>query len=276
MIFLLARPPRLYCLSVGNIKHKETQTIINWIHQKCFRINIHNVLNFVIFHPPQKKIDKAICLEIKKKLIEQKNSIKYLGIIIDSNLSWKEHIHQLSKKISRGIGIISKLRHYVNKSILVQLYYSLIYPFLTYGLIIWGNTYKTTLEPLIILQKKVIRIMNFSNYNDHTSPLFTYLNIMKLPDVIYYHNCIFLFKFNSKMLPTIFDNFFELISSRHKYKTRLASRSSFYIPSIRTNYGKFSIRYQGATIWNDIDETIKQLSLCRFKKEIKSKIISQY
>ena len=162
-----------------------------------------------------------------------------------------------SIQIELGIGIISKLRHYVNKTILVQLYYSLIYPFLTYGLIIWGNTYKTTLKPLIILQKKVIRIINFSNYNAHTSPLFKYLNILKLLDVVNYLTCNFLFKFNSKMLPSVFDNFFEPISSRHKYNTRLATRSSYCIPSIRTNYGKFSIRYQGAIIWNDIDEPIK-------------------
>ena len=72
----------------------------------------------------------------------------------DKNLTWKEQVHQLCKKVSRGIGLISKLRHYVSNKILVQLYYSLIYPFLNYGLLVWGSTYKASLNALYMLQKK--------------------------------------------------------------------------------------------------------------------------
>ena len=75
-------------------------------------------------------------------------------LIIDGHLNWKKHAHEVSKKISRGIGILSKLRHFVTNDILTQLYYSLVYPFLTYGIIVWGNTYTTTLKPIVILQKR--------------------------------------------------------------------------------------------------------------------------
>ena len=73
-----------------------------------------------------------------------------VGLIIDYNLNWKKHTHEVAKKISRGIGILSKLRHFVTTDILNQLYYSLVYPFLTYGLISWGNTYATTLKPVVV------------------------------------------------------------------------------------------------------------------------------
>ena len=89
------------------------------------------------------------------KHFKRDTSIKYLGILIDSNLSWKSEVESIAKKI-RSVGIISKLCHYVNKKIVLNLYYSLIYPFLIYGLLAWGNTYKTTLNPIHILQKKVI------------------------------------------------------------------------------------------------------------------------
>ena len=69
--------------------------------------------------------------------------IRYLGILIDSHLNWKHHVDCIVKKI-RSTGILSKLRYYVGLDILLSLYYALIYPFLTYGIIIWGNTYKTT------------------------------------------------------------------------------------------------------------------------------------
>ena len=64
--------------------------------------------------------------------------------MIDSNLSWKGQVSYIAKKIKRNIGILSKLRCYVNSDILVELYYALIYPFLTYGLISWINTYTST------------------------------------------------------------------------------------------------------------------------------------
>ena len=90
--------------------------------------------------------------------VKSDNQVKYLGLISDSNLNWKPYLHKLSNKISRGIGELSKIRYYVNSNILLQLYYLLIYPFLTYGLSIWGNTYNSTLRPLIILQKRAIRL----------------------------------------------------------------------------------------------------------------------
>ena len=79
--------------------------------------------NFVIFRPPQKKIEYTVKLQINNKIIEERKCIKYLGIFIDCHLNWKEHVHELSKEIARGIGILSKLRHFVSQAILVQVYY---------------------------------------------------------------------------------------------------------------------------------------------------------
>ena len=83
--------------------------------------------------------------------VEQTTYAKYLGLIVDCHLTmnWKKHVHELSENISRGIGILSKLRHFVTDDIFTQLYYSLVYPFLAYGLDVWGNTYATTLKPIV-------------------------------------------------------------------------------------------------------------------------------
>ena len=91
--------------------------------------------------------------------------------MIDSNLSWKKQVEGLVKKVRRGIGILSKIRHYITKDILKSLYYTLIYPFLIYGLIAWGNTYNTTLQPMYILQKKAVRVITFSSFDHHSNPL---------------------------------------------------------------------------------------------------------
>ena len=111
--------------------------------------------------------------QTKKTLtLERKDVVKYLGILIDSNLTWKSHIDYISLKISRIIGIITRLRHFVPKQTLLRIYSGLINPYLTYGISVWGQANKSVLNCLLILQKKVIRIMNFANYRDHAIPLF--------------------------------------------------------------------------------------------------------
>ena len=270
---LFLADPSLECLE--SRVNQELKNVHDWLCANKLSLNIDKT-NFVVFHPFQKKLTKTIFIGVNQKFIKQKDHIKYLGVVIDSHLNFKEHIHQLSKKISRGIGILANLRHYVSVTILKQLYSSLIYPFLIYGATIWGNTYETTLHPLIILQKKAVRIITFSQFSDHTSPLFRDLNVMKFIDVIYYLNCVFMFKFHSNLLPSAFCNFFTPISSRHEYKTRLASRSSLCIPLVRTNYGKFNIRFKGAVLWNNTEESLKSLSLRKFKQSLKKAIFSSY
>ena len=86
----------------------------------------------------------------------------WAGIFIDSNLSWKCHVDYISRKVKRSIiGLLSKLRCYVSRDTLINFYYSLIYPFLIYGIIVWGNTYTTSLNSLYILQKKQYVLSNF-------------------------------------------------------------------------------------------------------------------
>ena len=116
----------------------------------------------MVFHPPQRKIIPSFNLTINGIHLKRDLFIKYLGVLIDSNLSWKPQVDSIVKKIKRSIGILSKLRYYVNTTILINLYYSLIYPFLTCGILSWGNAYTTTLQPLYILQKKAMRIITFS------------------------------------------------------------------------------------------------------------------
>ncbi len=86
---------------------------------------------------------------------------------------------------------------------LVSLYYALVYPYFTYSLIAWGHTYKTIINPLIVLQKRAIRIITFSSYCDHSSPLFKYLNLIKLQDLVNICTAVLMFKFHNSLLPSI-------------------------------------------------------------------------
>ncbi len=205
--------------------------------QKSFYLNIDKS-NFVLFHPPQKKITSNLQLTINSVSLRQESCIKYLGIYIDSNFNWKSHIDYIAKKIKRSIGILSKLRYYVDNRIIINLYYALIYPFLIYRMIAWGSTYHSNVQPLFILQN-----MTFSKFDEHSSP-FTF------------HIAIFMMKIHNNLFPSIFNTLFTPINCVHSYNTRSAAKQSYYIPKIRTNYGLFNIRFQGPKVWNSIEENI--------------------
>ena len=76
-----------------------------------------------------------------------------LGPIIDENLTWKNHIYVISKTISRNIGVLTKLKHFVPENIFYSLYCILILPYINYGVLIWGNTCKIYLDEIFKLQK---------------------------------------------------------------------------------------------------------------------------
>ena len=160
---------------------------------------------------------------------------KISGVFIDSSLLWKSQIQYIFTKIKRSVGILSKIRYYVDINVLSNLYYALIYPFLIYRKIAWGNTYSTTLQPLFILQKRAIHLMTLTSFHEHSSPILRKLNIIKLDDLISSHIAVFMYRFNNSLLPSAFDAFFSKVSEIHHYNTRSAAKQSYYLPKARTN-----------------------------------------
>ena len=109
--------------------------------------------------------------------------MKYLGILIVKNLNWKVHIDLIALKISKAIGMIAKLRHFVPLSVLVKLYHSLISPYLIYGISSWGQASQSNLEKLLLLQKRALRLMNFSTKSEYAIPYFINLNTLPVHSV---------------------------------------------------------------------------------------------
>ena len=260
---------------IESIINAELVHVKTWLTANKLSLNIAKS-NFVIFHPPQKKKTFNIRLSVNDKPLKEEPYIQYLGVMLDSHLNWKAHVSHVMKKTKRNIGLISKLRYFVNTNTLVSLYCALIYPFFIYSLTAWGNTYESNVRPLFILQKRAIRIITFSSFTEHTSPIFKSLKIVKFFDIVKLITSVFMYKFHRKLLPSIFSNFFTPVRNVHNYNTRLASKSSFVLPSARTNYRIFSLKFQDPKTWNSIDESLKSCSISAFKKKLKNLFISQY
>ena len=261
--------------SLETIVNYQLQQVNSWLCANKLLLNVEKS-KFVVFHPVQKKIVYDIRLQIDNRYIKRETEMKYLGITLDSHLNWKSHISFVSSKIKRSIGIISKARHYVNLDILVNLYYCLIYPYLIYGIVAWGHTYQSTINPLFILQKKLLRLMTFSNFDAHSNPIFLKLKILKFQDLVYIYTALFMYDYDSNNLPSPFNSYFLQVNQKHSYSTRLASKNSYSLPKIKTNYGKFNIKFCGAKIWNSISESTKKLSRTKFKEMLSNDLLKAY
>ena len=175
--------------SLNELEHtvnKELDKLYLWLNVNRLSLNIDKT-NFLIFHPYNKPLKQNVTIKINKKATSEKDFIKYLGVLVNSSLSWKCQISNLTKKISRAIGIMYKLRPFLPLKVMQNVYYSLIYSHIIYAIEVWGSAFKTELAKILILQKRVMRLMA---YNDvfptipgplrPTDPIFVKLNSLKV------------------------------------------------------------------------------------------------
>jgi hypothetical protein len=126
----------------------------------------------------------------------------------------------------------------LSKSCLRTLYFSLIYPYLHYCILVWGSTYQSNLERIVLLQKRVIRIINKKEYDAHTSPLFKESVIFKLNDIYLFCLGKFMYLASKNYLPPSFKNFFLVNSEVHSYNTK-SSNLIISINFVEQNYDNF-------------------------------------
>ena len=172
------------------------------------------------------------------------------------------------KKISKCVAILAKARRKLPKSWFISLYYSFAYPYFIYCNQVWGCNYKTNLERLVLLQKKMIRIITSSPYRAHTEPLFIANQILDVNRINDYMVSVFIYKHIKSDVPTLFSSFFQSQNSIHSHDTRRSD--DLRVPKTKTNVRNFSTRINGALIWNSIPTVIRNSkSLIIFKKELK-------
>ena len=219
------------------------EKIVNWLEINKLTLNIGKT-HYMLFRNSHKKAHLTQKLVIRGQEIEMVESTKFLGVYLDSRLAWRNHIDYIKGKISRGIGIICKARKYLNQSTLISLYYAFIYPYLNYCAEVWGNTYKSYTDPILRLQKRVLRIITGSAKFSHTAVLFSELQILKLEQIYYCAVQMFMYRYYNNLLPNIFCDFFKPNTEVHLYNTR--QHSHYHVPVCRLAHKAKNIRYVGS------------------------------
>ena len=253
--------------------NKELEKINYWLKVNKLSLNV-NKTKFMVFHPHQKRVKKPD-LFIDGIKIECISSFNFLGITINDKMSWKDHIDTICGKISRAIGILNRLKHFLPLHAKLCIYNSLILPHINYGILLWGHT----CDRILKLQKKAMRIITLSKYNAHTDPLFKLLNLLKVQDIFkvfqmkFYHNYV-----NNK-LPNYFDDLpLAMNNERYHYNTRI--RYNMYTGLVNHEFAKKSLRYCLPNTINSTPMIIKEKifthSLKGFSLYFKNSLILSY
>ena len=217
---------------------------------------------------------QAISLDIDGNTILETTETKFLGVILDNQLSWHAHVKHISNKISKSAAILRIIRNIFPLNILKTLYLTLVFPYLNYCNLVWGSAYDNTLYPLVILQKKCIRLICKTEYLEPTDPLFKSTKLLKLSQ-IWEVNCA-KFMYNCFNLPA-YSNFKDTMifnSQIHQYNTRISN--DVRPPSEQLELCCRSFVVTGINIWNDLPNEIKHAnSMHYFKSKIKKRILDR-
>ena len=222
-----------------------------------------NKTKYIMFTSRKKRIpvNDSLKLCFYKNLIKRVESIPFLGIILHEALSWKPHILALLQKVRRNIGILFKLRSYLNTNNLKNIFYSLVVSHLRYCITSWNHRNKTLVQNLENLCFKVQKqIISTNNENSH---LLSIIGLYQL------EIAKFMFKFHQQHLPIIFKDFFRPNCSVHSFSTR--SKDKYHLPYFSKSVSQQSIEFKGAKIWNALPVEIRHLRsnslfVSKFKK----------
>ena len=220
--------------------NEELKNLTNWLNANKICLNVSKT-GVALFKSSRKLTDVPLKLKLNGKRLYPTNSLKYLGIDIDENLTWKKQISDIAINLNKPNGILSRLRHFIDRKTLKSIYHAIFEPHLCYSSLVWAKN-TNSFKRLFVLQKKSLRIIYFLNHNAHTSPLFRDLNILKFPDKIALENCLFINKYFNKCLHTIFKNWFTLSSDFNTYYTRWSNLGCIVVPPHSTKlYGRNSV-----------------------------------
>ena len=196
----------------------EIKLITDWLALNKLSLNAKKT-KFMIFHYHQRKISSFIPeLKIHDLHIERVSKFNFLGLMLDENMTWKEHTHKIANKISRSLGIMNKLKRVLPQSILKLLYNSLILPHLQYSILCWGANPGKTVK----LQKRAIRILAGIKYNAHTELWFRKFELLKVTDIFKVSMLRFNYKLQNETSPAYFKNILsEPYIVLHDHDTRI-------------------------------------------------------
>ena len=242
--------------------------IDKWLLANRLSLNI-NKTKYIIFTQNPRMFPEVI-LTIRGHQLEQVKSIKFLGIHIDENLKFKYHIDNICKKLSRSLGILYRMSQFVPPYILLVLYYSIFYPHLIYGIVVWGGCGVVSVGRVKTIHRRALKLLLSVFYCMDIGK-----NLLSFNQIFSYFVALKMFKCLKENNHTYFSNKFINLYPHHEHSTRSTHELQLNIPHYHKALSHNFFIYKGIKLWNSLPYNLKEVNCyCKFKNNLKNFIIN--
>lgn len=250
---------------------QDADRLAKWFVTNKLSLNLSKT-NFMLFTTNVSVRSRTLQLKISGSTIKRVQMCKFLGVLFDERLSWSYHVDHVCQKLRKSIGILKKASAVLDQSTMLTLYYTMIYPHLTYCHLVWGVVSMIHIMRITRLQKRVVRIICKQTRLAHTLPLFEETKIICVNDLYSYFLSLFVYKLSHCLFPQSFQSQIDVnlpVPTADNTPRRLNVR----LPLCRTTLRQKTIHYQVPKFCNDFlfrMEIPETLSLHSYKKLMKS------
>jgi hypothetical protein len=232
-----------------NLTHKTITQAAVWFRANGFVLNDSKT--------------QQMCFSLRDLPVKNNSDgVKFLGLYLDSKLTWEPHVNFISIKLSRVIYLIRKLKDCVPDNYVRSAYFAFFQSIISYGILLWGNS--VHIQRILILQKKVVRIITDSHKSDHCKPLFVKLGCLTIIN-LYIYNVLMYIKNNISC--------HELRKDIHNYNTRLSIKIN--VPFHRLSKSLNSYEVLGLRMYNELPSELTELPSNLFKCKLYTCLVNK-
>ena len=263
---LFADDTSLYysCKDIGNLEknmNTELSNISDWLSANRLSLNVGKSKLLYCTNRDRNPLNN-INLKMNNEILKEVDNAKYLGVYIDNKLNWNVQINNIKLRLSKGISILSKIRHYVPETVLRSLYFTFINSHIEYNLINWGTAPSTNMDIICSKTRKAIRIVSFKGKDEPHLSLFKKHSILPVKKNMELKQASFMWKLTNKYLPPS-------LASNFRFH-----RNQVVLLHNRLAISAKHITYAGPRIWQNLPENIKSKAFPKsFSKSLKSHLI---
>ena len=249
--------------------NRELSSIDRWLRVNRLSLNIKKTKYMIITHKAIMNIGR---IKIKNRTIKRINCIKFLGVMMDDRLSFDKHALHICGKVARAVGIINRISHHLSFKLLLNLYYSIIYPHLIYCITVWGRTGSTGVERVQRIQKRAVKVITRHEVDHHAATS----QLMNMNSIYSYFASVKLFKILKEDNHVYFSNRILDVQVDHEHETRFRSNHCLVAPFFRKATCQHAFVYQSVIIVNRLPIDIKNCVLfSEFKRMLKRYLLTQ-
>ena len=247
--------------------NEDLNSLSQWLNNNLLTLNYEKTKFMIFANKKQPISDSIVDINIQNKKILQEKSFEYLGVTLTSDLTWHEHVDNMMTKINQRLGVLRRIKEYLDLNTRCVLYTSLILPLFDYGDLIWGDKNNVTLmNSLQVLENKAAKLILDKRPRYSSTEALQELKWSTLTERRHKHRCTFIFK----CIHGLIDFDFNLTKNEDIYHHNTRQRSNLHLPQAKTNKGKQRPTYQATADFNNLEQKLKNAtSIINFKYLLK-------